>query len=618
MIQTILLFFLVMWGLGFSVAKLTRIREEENALARNLIRLGFGLGLFPILAVTLNLVKVQLAWWIFLASSSIVPFIYALKGRKEKSEKKEISELGYSNTGIIIVLIISLVLFAVYLKGAFGYPYLENDDPWGHAIGSSYVAEHKSFSRYIGEPVTEENFIRTYMEPYPPAYDTLMGVLHQTNDSIKWTLKFFNVLIISLGLVFFYFFAKEFTKSEKKALIATFILAVLPCFMSHFVWAQSLALVLFFPTLYCSEKIKEDKKWAILAALIIGSIFVSQPSSAVFFVIMFVIYWLSKVVVSYFSKEKIFTQENNLSILSLFAGIGLSAVYWIPTLIKYGLKLTLRGVGIVIGLFGAESIDTSGGIVYSIKDYVIAPLVSKMDQPTGLGIFVFLLVLFSLFLLCFNLKKIKTSRYIMTVLIWFVFTLIGTEGNALPFKLFPHRFWAFLAIPVAFLIAEAIMSLSASLKNPSLKYAVLLAIVAGILWTSAYPKYVVETSMWPPGVTWSSAEELQGYTWLESNMPINTRMFNPCSHEGKLLAFGMYTPPYDPSLYVFKKEIENKTLSDIYDITKKYNLDYVVLDGYCVKKIGINQTNDLLQQFANSTNYQLSYSTQAFWLFKVR
>ena len=38
-----------------------------------------------------------------------------------------------------------------------------------------------------------------YMNPYPPAYDILFGILHQTNDSVYWTLKFFNALIISLG-----------------------------------------------------------------------------------------------------------------------------------------------------------------------------------------------------------------------------------------------------------------------------------------------------------------------------------------------------------------------------------------------------------------------------------
>jgi len=624
MIQTVLLFFVMMWAFGFSIAKLVKVREDENMISRNLLRLGFGISVFPILSIILNLFRIPLVWWLFLGLSLIIPLIYAFKGKQkdDKNKEKKDSKLSSLSPTIAIVLLISIILFSVYLRGAFGYSYLEDDDPWRHATGAVYVAEHKTFSMFIGEEITNENFFRTYLEPYPPAYDTLMGVLHQTNDDIKWTLKFFNVLLIALGLIFFYFFAKEFTKSEKKALFATFVLATLPCFMSHFIWAQTLAIVLFFPAFYCLEKIdgeKNSRGYAIIAAIVVAGIFVSQPSTPVFFAIMAGLYCFGKIIACYFNKEKIISEKNIVIVLALIAGVIFSMVYWVPTLVKYGPDLTKSGIGLNTELFTPGSnIDTSGGIVYGIKDYMIAPLVSKMDQPIGIGLVVFLLVLFSLVILSFNIKKIKASHYLLTVLIWLIFTFIGTEGNALPFKLFPHRFWAFLAIPVAFLVAEIIVSISASLKDKSLKYAFILLIIAGILWTSAYPKYVVETSAWPPGVSWSANEELQGYTWLETNMPKDTRMFNPCSGEGKLLAFGMYSPPFDTELFWFKTKIANKTLEDITNITRNHDLDYVVIEGYCANKIGINQTNDLLKQMANSTNYQLTYSTPAFWLFKLK
>ena len=615
MISSIIFFFVMAFGLGIGLIKLLNLKFE-NSIESKFMSIAFGLASFPVLAIIFNFLHIPLNWIIFLVLA-IIGIIFALYKNNFKLPKIEF-ELNKSNVYIFIAILLALALFLVYLKGAFIYPYFEDDDPWGHSIGTTYIAEHQTFSRYPNTVITPNNFIRTYMEPYPPAYDTLMGVLYQTNDNLMWTLKFFNVLMIALAIIFFYFFAKEFTKSEKKALFATFIIAVLPCFMSHFIWAQTLALVLFFPALYASERIKEDKKWCVLAIIATASIFVSQPSSAVFFAVMFIIYWLSKLITCYFNKEKSFTTENNLLIMSLIAGGLLSLIYWIPTFLKYGINLTMRGVGIVIGLFGAENIDTSGGIIYGIKDYMIAPLVSKMDQPTGIGIFVFFLLIFSIFILCFNIKKIKASHYLLTIIIWFVFTFIGTEGNALPFKLFPHRFWAFMAIPIAFLTAEALVSISASLKDKSLKYLVLLVLIAGILWTSGYPKYFVETSAWPPGVTWSSGEELQGYMSLQNSLPKGTKIFNPCSHEGKLLAFGMYIPPYDVDLVIFKKEIINKTLDDIYRLTKSRNLDYIAIDGYCTKKIGINQTNSLLQQMVNSTNYELTYSNQAFWLFKVK
>jgi hypothetical protein len=614
MISTIILFFAIMFGLGFSITHFLIGKFEDN-LEKFLISIGIGLGIFPILAVTLNLLHIPLHWLTFLILALLGSLAALFKNKFSMPQIK--INISKSTVYVLIAIILSSALLFVYLKGAFGYPYFEDDDPWGHSIGTTYVAEHNTYSRYVDEPLTNDNFFRTYMEPYPPAYDTLMGVLYQTNDSVMWTLKFFNALIIALGIVFFYLFAAEFNQSRRKAIWATFVITLLPCFMGHFIWAQTLGLVLMFPAFYCFEKIKHNWKWAIPGALVTASIFLTQPSTAAFFAIMIAIYFAAKLFAAYLNKEKMFSRENNLLLISMAGGVILSMIYWIPTLIKYGWMLTLEGVGIVTGLFGAENVDTSGGVVYGLMDYVVAPLATKMDQPTGVGIFASLIVVLAIVILAVNHKKVKTSYYLMTILLWFIFTFIGTEGNALAFKLFPHRFWAFMAIPLAFLAAEAIVTIANSLKNPALRYSILIVIVFGLLWTSGYPKYYVETSQWPPGATWSSAEELGGYMALQQNLPKGTRIFNTCSHEGKLLAFDMYTPPYDVELHQFKLQMANKTLDDVYNTAKQRDFDYVVVDGYCTKRMSIEQTNDLLQKMANSTKFKIVGSNTAFWLFEV-
>ena len=43
---------------------------------------------------------------------------------------------------ILLVLLIFAVFFAVYHKGAFTYPYLEDDDPWFHAEVTKYIANY--------------------------------------------------------------------------------------------------------------------------------------------------------------------------------------------------------------------------------------------------------------------------------------------------------------------------------------------------------------------------------------------------------------------------------------------------------------------------------------------
>ena len=108
-------------------------------------------------------------------------------------------KLTKTNLSIFAMLIVFLVNFYIYGSGAFNYPYLEDDDSWAHAIGVKYFSIEKNA---FGEGAEH---IR-YMNPYPPAYDILLGILHQTNDSVHWTMKFFNALIVSLSTIFFYFF----------------------------------------------------------------------------------------------------------------------------------------------------------------------------------------------------------------------------------------------------------------------------------------------------------------------------------------------------------------------------------------------------------------------------
>lgn len=76
--------------------------------------------------------------------------------------------------------------------------------------------------------------------------------------------------------------------------------------------------------------------------------------------------------------------------------------------IRHGIEGTLKGIGIAPKMFvDGSGVDTSGGIIYGLKDFIIAPLQSKMDQPTGLGIFIFLILIFTIILLLMNIKKVK-------------------------------------------------------------------------------------------------------------------------------------------------------------------------------------------------------------------
>jgi len=601
-----------MWGFGFSLTHYL-IKKFDNKLEKHLMSLGIGLGLFPITAVTLNLLRIPLHWSVFLILALIVPLIVLSKSKIKISKPK----ITKTTINILIVILISIIFLGIYVKGANTYPYLEDDDPWLHAESTKYISLEKT----AYEP---SNYDLFYLDPYPPSFDILMGVLHQTNNSIMWTLKFFNVLIISLGIIFFYFFALQLSKNKNKAILSTFTIAVLPSFMSHFIWAQTLALVLFFPAFYALLKIKENKGWGVIALIIIASILVTQPSSAVIFGIMGFIYWISKLSSNYFNNKKIFSKKNNLIFFSLISGVLLSLLYWIPMFIRWGFEGTLQGIRFSKKLISDATLDTSGGIIYGLKDFIIAPLQSKMDQPTGLGIFIFLILVFTILLLLINIKKVKKSTYLTTCLLWFIFTLIGIEGNAFSIKLFPHRFWVFFAIPVALLVGEGILTLSRSLKNKNVRYSLLSILFIGILWTSAYPKYVVETSNWPAGASWTSYDEINGYLWLKT-LPPDTKVFTYNVHDHHIIGLDKYSCSWCKEVVDFRENILEKDIDELYTFLKKQEYKYLIISGmsfkYLGKEFGEEKTkekiNEILRDIQNSTKFSAAHQTKGAIILKV-
>src|SRR3989338_5194067 len=266
---------------------------------------GFGLGAMLAFGLLLNLIRIPLDWRVFLSISILLVLTKTYRDFKKERIIFDVKKISISIFPLLVLALFS-ISFYMYEKGAFAYPYLEDDDSWSHAMGVKYVSVEKTVFAGAGNGF--------YMDPYPPAYDMLMGILHQTNNSVYWTLKFFNALIVSLSIVFFYFFAKTFTNSSKKALFATFALFAVPAYLSHFIWAIALTMPLFFASFYAVEKIKDDKRWFIAAAIVIAATLTSSPTHSAYFGLFFLIYLIGRALA-----QKKFYQEKQPKI---------SAVSW--------------------------------------------------------------------------------------------------------------------------------------------------------------------------------------------------------------------------------------------------------------------------------------------------
>ncbi|MBU0628863.1 MAG: hypothetical protein KKC75_06755 [Nanoarchaeota archaeon] len=619
-IITILLFLVYTYGLGFSVTFF--IKNSDNFFEKHLMRLGIGLGVFPILGIIFDLIHIPIDWKMFLIVSLAIP-AYSFFTKVVKGNIPQINfKITKSDLYVLVVLLVFLFSLYTYASGAFKYPYLEDDDPWAHAVGIKYVSVEKNLR-------PEPGFFM-YLNPYPPAYDMIMGVLHQTSPSIMWTMKFFNALIISLSILFFYFFVKEFTSSKGKALFSTFVLAMIPCYMSHFIWAISLIVPLFFVAMYCLERIKYDKKWFFAGVLVIGGISLTQPTHAIKLGVMLILYFGVKSLIEMkFNKEILF---------SILGGYLVSLVWWAGRWRSILGKMTgessigsIGGSSFNLFSFIKKALPPNSGTatrVYTFNDFFVAKTQNMINNPIGVGIVLCILVAFSLVYVLIKYKSLfnKENSWLWVSLAWFIFTFLGVNSMTfnLPIGLYAFRIWMLLAIPISILAAEGTWFLLGYADKKGMgKSLLLFVIILGIIFTSGYQKYAVNTANWPPGVGWTSMDEIQGYTWLKT-LPADTKVFTFVSEE-PIIGFDKYTCLWCNDEISFKKDAINKSIGEIHNWLKSKKYEYLVMSGRTYSQLeetfGKNETANLvnkkLDEISHSNLFTVAYQNQGMILFKV-
>ncbi|MBI2143995.1 hypothetical protein HYU17_02485 [Candidatus Woesearchaeota archaeon] len=408
----IILFFAYTWGLGFTLLRLARAKEHESFLERNLMRTGIGLSAFVVLGVILNALRIPLDYRIFLLAASALP-LYELIFRKGYARISPAAKAGLklrqSDITILLVLLVFAAALFTYASGAFRYDYLEDDDPWGHASAIKYVSVEKT----VFDPETVDFH---YMDPYPPGYDMLLGVLAQASQPISWTIKFFNALLISLSIIFFYFFAKEFLGSRNKALFAAFVLASVPAYMSHFIWAPVLAMAVFPQAMYAFEMMKHDRKWIAIAGVCFAAILLAHPTHAVKLTGLVLIYLGVKAAAGFTFGRKHLPEWLHQD-LAGFGAVALGAflsLFWWAAKLKGFLGMAKTSFTGGSGEAAAELIKGSGNILsklialparifnpeggtatraYLLRDFAIAQSNNMINNPIGIGLAAFILMI---------------------------------------------------------------------------------------------------------------------------------------------------------------------------------------------------------------------------------
>jgi hypothetical protein len=610
---SILLFFLYTYGLGFGAT--FWMKNSDNFFERQLVRIGIGLGILPLLMILFNLLHIPISQEIFIALSLLGPVVNIAKERKFTVPSLKLTK---SNLAIMIAVLIFFASLFIYSKGAFSYPYLEDDDSWGHAAGAAYVA-----SAQVVHASEYRNF--QYIDPYPPGYDGLFGLLKQSNDSIYWTLKFFNALIISLSVLFFYFFAKEFTGSISKALFATFILAAIPCYLSHFIWAHALSMVLFFPAMYCLEMIRHDRKWIFPAGFAIAGMLASEATTSFKLAVMIVIYVAIKCV-----SERKFSAQ----VYGLVLGAMLSLAWWaIKFKAFFGMAEGTSGsmgqalasntnIFSKLGHFLQSALPAGGGTAskaYSFNDFFIAQSQNLVNNPIGIGVAISILAFIGMIFVIIKYRSLLKEKraYLAITVLWLIFAFLGVNSVTfhLPVGLFAFRFWMVLAVPVALLAAEAAIMLSGFFNFRLAKAGIIIALIAAVVMTGGVQKYAVNTATWNSGAFWTSADELQGYIWLFSLQP-ETKVFSFLTDD-QVIGFDKFSCGWCKDEAELRKNGLNISGEDMHAWMLEHGYQYLLIGGMEVKQFGENATSTFIDSVQNSKKFTLAHQTNGLIILKA-
>lgn len=541
MILETLIFFILMLGVGFFVTSYLKL-EEDNLF----VHLAVGL-------VTTCFVILELGYFGWLSAYGLLPLgvvgIYGIIFRRPK--------IAFDRNFWLVTIMAGMLV--VFFALGSDMRWLEDNDPVEHSSGLVYIGEFHS----ILQPVPTH--VR-YLAPYPALYDALLSIPYQLTWEAPETLKLNNAILCGLAIAFAYPWLKQ-KYCERIAIWATFILFSIPCFMSHFIWSQTLAIMLMFPALYFYERQKTDESYVpgFLFVLAAALVFVAQPSVAfIFGLIMLINIWFG---------------DNRLNELKLLAAAGMVSVmlFWLPVFAIYGIDNTLNLIHVSV----VAGDDSSGGVIYSVFDLIDAPTSTKIDQATGFGWVIFLLALAG-FLYAAN-------EGMMLELALLAFCVIGIEGNALPVKLFPHRFWVFLAVPVSILAGRAAVRVldavgaSMNCTMPPLRLPVAAGLILLVAFTSLSPKLEVQMMDWPPGM-FVTQSQFAGYMLLQERLPANAMVYDFCSKETMMDGAGLRGKVWDDEVWNWKGI--NHSIQDDVAFLKRHGYQYAVIDESCLQYAG--------------------------------
>lgn len=594
------------YGAGYT---LTRGREfTKDALELHVMRGGIGLACLPLLFIVLGTLRMPLHWTVPLAACVAYPVINHRKLLKEKRKKIKVS---WHDAAAVLV---ASGAFAVALSGSLNVPYLEDGDPWEHAMGVKYVAHKLTYMQ------GEVGDFAHYLFPYPPSYDVLMGLVHQLVVHLQWTLKAVNSLLVGLTFLYAFYFVKALTGKRDIAIYSVALLSFVPSFGSHAIWAQTLAVAVLFPIFYLVVESSRQSGLKPVAVLALASGMLVQPQMSMVIGLLYILYMMA--------------YANDAKRLRNYFTIGLSAlilsmVYWVPVVLHpVSSEVGDIARGIMGGRLSFESAQESREA--SVAQLVFPDMDGDIFVQSGWGLLFTLLAFGGAFhaLASANRSRsfLRKRRWLIAVIAWFGFLLAPLIVDVPLLSVYSDRYMGLFPVAGSVLagyMCVAILDHISSLKRDRRAAAVAILVLAFL--TSGAFKLAVQLTEWPSDLGLFLEGDIRGYVVLKS-MPPDTMVYPLCLDDKFVVGMDKLSPAWEPGIADFREGILEKDTDEIYGFLKRNGYRFAIADVYCVEKcVGsgtdLDECIERFDSFADGLKahpaLKLSYNDEKSGLFTV-
>ncbi len=327
--------------------------------------------------------------------------------------------------------------------------------------------------------------------------------------------------------------------------------------------------------------------------------------------------------------------------IALTGGIALSFLWWGMMIYKYTLGgfidyfgsnvVNEEGASVLVGgqefastasqgMFGhivsiLKTLTNPGGSAsraYTFSDFFFAQSNNQINNPIGIGAVVSLMALFGLGYIIWKNKSAlveEKNSWLCISVLWLVFTFWGVNGMTFPISVAKGAFrvWMLLAIPVALIAAEGVYSAAALAKKFKIPAFIIFSVlIFGMLLTSGYQKYQLNTAVWPTSGSFSGghpAEPFEYGAWFKS-IPPNTPVFLYAPRDKVTIGFGGFSCEWCQEVRDFRKEILHKDAKQLHNFLKSQGYQYLIINPrmdakYLAGPFGENETKELLPQRYN-------------------